>query len=109
MPTLPGKNDTAYWATVKEWAVRYSDGCTGVKDFYVRACFEHDWHYRYGVTFPHQGSPGEPISKVEADARFRQVMQWESRLGRFSPLSWVRWSGVALFGRYFYHPQPPKA
>lgn len=105
MPTLPGKHDSAYWAALGAWARANSDGCTGVKDVYVRACHEHDFHYRFAHTFA--GTPealGEPISKTEADTRFRQVMQWESPLGRFSPLSWWRWAGVATFGRFFYHP-----
>ena len=108
-PPLPGKHDSDYWRAVQAWAAIHSDGCTGVKDLYVKACWEHDFHYSVGMTFPWPPpeAPWRPIPKAEADARFRQVMQWESRLGRFSPLSWIRWSGVRLFGRYFYHPKPP--
>lgn len=104
-PTLPGKDDTAYWdgpLGITPWAKANSDGCTCVKDIYVKACWEHDYHYRHGHTFP--WPIAEPINEAQANTRFRQVMQWESRFGRFSPISWIRYAGVSVFGRYFYHP-----
>ena len=108
MPRLPGKDDHAYWSALARWAAAHSDGCTGVKDIYVSACHEHDFHYRFAHTFAGTPeAPGESITKSEADTRFRQVMQWQSPLGRFSPVSWIRWSGVRLFGRFFYHPTSP--
>ena len=55
--------------------------------------FEHDIHYR-----THAWLDGAPIFKSEADARFRQVIQARSFLGRVSPMAWWRWAGVALFG-----------
>lgn len=95
MPKLPGKSDTAYWRLVEQWAHQcQSDGCTGVPDFYIEACWEHDYHYRYGVTLF-----GEPISFQEANLRFRQAIQMRSRLRWFSPISWERWLGVREFGK----------
>lgn len=105
---LPDFSDHTYWLKLSKWAKEYSDGCTGVKDFYVEACWEHDWHYKYGQTLD-----GRPISFREANARFRQVIQMESKLGRYQPLSWIRWIGVSTFGRLIWNhrrrrnEQPP--
>jgi hypothetical protein len=94
MPKLPNLNDTTYWTTLAVWAHKESDGCTGVKDWWVEACWEHDWHWRYAVTLY-----GDPITFDEANARFRQSIQMRSLLGRFNPLSWIRWEGVRRLGR----------
>ncbi len=91
---LPCRSNAAYWSFIKQWASTYSDGCSGVADIYVRACWEHDYHYRYARTVA-----GEPITRAQADARFRQVVQWDSPAHRFSPLSWWRWAGLRLFAR----------
>ena len=92
---LPGKDDNDYWALIEQWAHEYSDGCTGVPDFYVEACWEHDYHFRYGVTLF-----GDVITFNEANDRFRQAIQMRSRLRWFSPLSWTRYLGVSTpFGR----------
>lgn len=92
--TLPGLKNTLYWAAVKEWAKDHSDGCTAVKDWYIEACWEHDFHYRYGVTLY-----GDPISFSEANGRLREAIQMRSKLRWFSPLSWTRWLGVNSFGK----------
>lgn len=97
MPTLPCPNradSPEYWAKLRTWARGASDGCTGVLDIHIWACWEHDFHYRHGRTL----YAGEAISRREADARFREVNAAESRLGRFSPLAWWRWAGVRVFG-----------
>lgn len=104
MPPLPGRDDFPYWDELRAWAKINSDGCTCVKDIYVDACYEHDYHYRHGFTFPTVDFPSHPINEAQANTRFRIVMQWESRFGRFSPISWIRYAGVSVFGRYFYHP-----
>lgn len=91
MPTLPGKNDKEYWALIEYWAKHYgSDGCTGVKDWYVQACWEHDYHHKYGVTLFR-----EPITFDETNTRFRQVIQMFSKMKWFSPLSWERYLAVS--------------
>src|SRR3990167_900111 len=91
MPRLPGKDDTAYWKLIEQWAHEYqSDGCTGVPDFYVEACWEHDYHHRYAVTLF-----GDPITFHETNTRFRQARQSRSKLRLFSIVSWERYLAVA--------------
>ena len=86
----------AYWVLVREASYDLdSDGCTGIPDFYLDACLEHDVHYR-----THRWIDGTPIVRAEADARFRQVMQSRSMLGTASPMAWWRWLGVRLMGRW---------
>lgn len=92
--SLPNKDDTEYWDRVAAWGKKNSDGCTGVPDFYVEACWEHDYHYRYAMTLL-----GDPITFEESNARFRESIQMRSRLRWFSPMSWVRFLGVRAFGR----------
>ena len=76
-----------------------SDGCTGVSDFYRDCCVIHDLAYRGGI------DPwGQPITRHQANINFRQCIQSRSTLGRFSPMSWIRWAGVEVFGRFFYNP-----
>lgn len=91
---LPNLSDTAYWERVQQRAAELeSDGCSGVPNFYLLACLEHDIHYR-----THRTLYDEPITRAEADARFRQVIQMLSVLGQLSPMSWWRWAAVRLFG-----------
>lgn len=91
---LPLDPRSAYWTTIRAIAQEmHSDGCSGVPDFYIDACYEHDYHYRYAETLY-----GFPVTRVEADARFRQVIQARSRFGRFSPMAAWRWVGLRLFG-----------
>ena len=79
-----------------------SDGCSGVPDFHLDGCFEHDIAYRTGCDVY-----GNPITRAEADRRFRIYIQKHSplaklKLGFFSPMSWWRWAGVRLFGGSSY-------
>jgi len=76
------------------WAYTRSDGCTGVADIFVKACWEHDFYFR-----THHDFCGHVISFLEANRRFRKRMQCFSKLGVFSPISWWRWAGVCLLGR----------
>lgn len=66
-----------------------SDGCTGVVDFYLQACVEHDFYFR-----THHDFSGRVISFYEANRRFRIRIQRLSRLGLISPMSWWRWIAV---------------
>lgn len=91
--------DDPYWWCVREYASWInSDGCTGVADFYLDACLEHDYHYR-----THRWLDGRPIFRSEADERFRRVIQSRSPFGRISPLSWWRWAGVRILGRHAWN------
>lgn len=91
-----------YWIRIKELAEDlHSDGCTGVSQFRAKACLEHDVHYRTGrwwfvSRLTGRLSPGEPITRKEADHRFRVVLQRMSRFGRWSPMAWWRWAGVRI-------------
>lgn len=83
-----------YWERVRLKAAELgADGCSGVPDFYKDCCDEHDIHYRTKHTLD-----GQPISRPEADVRFRECIQSRSGFGRLSPLSWWRWLGVRIFG-----------
>lgn len=89
-PTHP-PSDRPYWDRVTEEAHRRgSDGCTGVADFRIECCFQHDLEWN-GRTVD-----GEPISRAETNARFRQCIASRSPLGRYSPMAWIRWLGVSL-------------
>lgn len=84
--------DDAYWQAITDEAKRRgSDGCTVVKDFHQVCCYEHDIHWN-GTRLD-----GTPISRAQANREFRQCIQSRSKLGRFSPLSWLRWVGVSAW------------
>lgn len=90
---VPPRNDL-YWHQIRVLAARLdSDGCTGVADFYLDACLEHDVHWRTGKTIY-----GDRISTRESNARFRRVIQDRSPFGRLSPMSWWRWAAVSVVG-----------
>lgn len=81
-----------YWQKVRELAKELkSDGCTGVPDFFLDCCFEHDVHWRSGVTLD-----GNPISQMEANRELRRCIQSRSKFGFFSPLAWERFIGTTL-------------
>jgi hypothetical protein len=87
---------SGYWERVRDKAGEIgSDGCTGAGAVFRDCCFEHDIHYRTGRTLD-----GQPITKAQADDRFRACMQARSVLGWWSPMAWIRWSAVRLFGRF---------
>lgn len=76
------------------WAYTKSDGCTGVIDYLVKSCWEHDFYFR-----THHDFCGKVISFWEANRRYRIRMQRCSKLGILSPISWWRWLGVSLLGK----------
>lgn len=87
--------DKHYWTMVAIRAAQLkSDGCTGVVDFYKWTCLEHDIHYR-----THKTLFGTPISFETANYMFRVRIQQASKLGKLSPMSWIRWLGVTWFGK----------
>jgi hypothetical protein len=74
-----------------------SDGCTVVTEAFQDCCYLHDLCWRHGV----DPTTGQPITYDEANVLFRHCIQSKSRLGRFSPVSWIRYFGVQWFGRFF--------
>lgn len=87
--------DKMYWSDVHLFANALgADGCTGVVDYLKWTCLEHDVHYR-----THKMIGGEEIAKREADYIFRVRIQQGSGLGVCSPIAWIRWLGVKVFGR----------
>ena len=93
--------DDAYWERVEKKAKELnSDGCTGVVDFHIRCCWEHDIAYVLGTTVD-----GVPQDKATTDAEFRRCIQSQSKFGVLSPMSWVRWLGVKWFGRGIWKNQ----
>jgi len=76
-----------------EWGKQYSDGCTGVPDFYRFCCYEHDFHYQFGYDID-----GKPITRRQADRQFRQCIQANSHFGWWSPMAVWRWMAVRAVG-----------
>jgi len=74
-----------------------SDGCTVVLEVYHNCCVQHDLGYRF-----HIDCYGNSVTRDKVDAKFRCCMQDCSKIRWFSPMSWWRYAGVRLFGRFFY-------
>jgi hypothetical protein len=93
-PLLPRTDDE--WTRVRTLAASLgSDGCTGVSELYHPCCELHDCLYRTGVSW----RDGTPVTRAHADQAFRQCMQQRSPFKAASPVAWLRWLGVRLFGR----------
>jgi hypothetical protein len=106
-----------YWDWIKAEAKKAnSDGCSFVPDWRLPCCHEHDIAYAYAkdprdayrhwrnLTIADEQANGwwdlaEPITRGEADKRFRQCNQKKSKLGKWSPFAAWRWVGVRLLGR----------
>lgn len=107
--TVPPRT-SGYWRHVRDVALAMgSDGCTGVSDICVDSCYEHDIHWRTGMTIYHV-----PITTAQANRRFRKVI--EARFGEHTnpwvrviatPLGyvfgWGRWMGVTIGARFIAH------
>jgi protein-S-isoprenylcysteine O-methyltransferase Ste14 len=103
-----------YWDWIRHEANRIgSDGCTVVSEYCRDACLQHDLCYkyqrnprsaytRYVKNLRHKWMEADPISREEADRQFRDTLQSLSPLGRWSPVSWIRWAGVRIFGRIYW-------
>lgn len=104
------KADALYWDFIRsEAALIGTDGCSTVTGLRVECCHEHDLSYYYAkdprsaYRLWREGLSdywgfAAVMTRREADARFRQCQQQRSALGRYSPLSWVRWLGVRIGG-----------
>jgi hypothetical protein len=93
-----------YWKAVRKRAKELkSDGCSGpALEVYQDCCFEHDVHYRdhaaLGLIYDEWHPLIHSITRKWADKRFRQCMQSRSKLGRFSPMAWWRWTILRPLG-----------
>lgn len=98
--------DEKYWELVRAKAKELkSDGCTGVADFRIDCCYEHDIPYATGMDVF-----GNTQGKAQTDKEFRHCIQERSPLRHvglkvLSPMSWIRWTGVRLFGRGIWKKQ----
>jgi len=86
-----------------------SDGCTGITNVHGLCCKIHDIEYRYHKNsldayqayldgYHYFWIVAKDISKSDVDRKFRRCLQSNSVLGYFSPISYIRWLGVKLFG-----------
>ena len=64
-----------------------SDGCSGVPDFYLIVCTEHDIHYATHMDF----WTAEIIVQEDADKYLKWGIQYHSWFGRWSPMAWWRY------------------
>jgi len=88
--------DESYWSRMDKRALELkSDGCTGVPDTFLYSCKEHDIHTRTHCTVY-----GEQITFDQAAYCIRRRVQQGSSLGLLSPISWLRWFGVAALFRW---------
>jgi hypothetical protein len=95
-----------YWSWVRsEAALVDTDGCSAVLGFKVECCEEHDLAYFYArdpriayrrwlLGHLDYWAVAGPITRGEADRRFRRCHQIRSTLGRWSPMAIYRWLGV---------------
>ena len=79
-----------YWIDVHKRALELnSDGCSGVADWYIWTCHEHDIHYR-----THKTLYDDSLTFDEANYILRVRIQQGSNFGVCSPMAWWRWLGV---------------
>lgn len=84
-----------YWQIVRAKADDLgTDGCTMASSAFADCCARHDVEYRLGKS----AVTGRPLTRAEADLRLRGCMQSRSLLGWYSPMAWIRWVAVRLFG-----------
>jgi hypothetical protein len=105
---------TPYWDWIRsEAAANGTDGCTGVTAISIDCCYEHDLAYQfakdprdaYRHSYDPDVAPGEqwieakPITREEADARFRQCLSNRSAWGNWSFVALYRWAAVRWQGQ----------
>lgn len=76
-----------------------ADGCSSAPDlWWHECCCIHDVHYRTGKDYE-----GKPISRSEADKKFRQCLKSDSKtfIGKHI-LCNVYWLAVRIFGKRHY-------
>jgi hypothetical protein len=89
-----------YYDRIRELADEQGfDGCTMATGARRDCCAEHDFHYRH-----HQRLDGSPLGKDDIEARrvadltFLRCMQRRGWLGWWSPLAWLRYAAVRIWG-----------
>lgn len=83
-----------YWQLVRDKADALgTDGCTMAGPAFRDCCRRHDLEYRLGRTLS-----GKFLTRKMADQRFLACMQSRSMLGWYSPIAWLRYAAVRLFG-----------
>lgn len=93
----PDDNAPGWWDTLTQKALAiHADGCTKVTQAFKPCCLLHDVLWSLCKT---------EDEFLTADRLFRRCIQQRSRLGRFSPLSHIRYFGVRTFGRWFFRPR----
>ena len=89
-------DDVAYTDRVRRKAHALdSDGCTGVVDWYVVGCWDHDVAYA-----THADVDGVPITFELANLRLRwSIQHWSFD---WNPQAWVRYAVVSAIGRHYW-------
>lgn len=75
-----------------------SDGCSGVPDWRVWTCWEHDIHYKHARTLA-----GAKLNRRQADWILRRRIEQASELGALSAHAWFWWVGVRIGGFVAWH------
>ena len=75
----------------KEAYIIGSDGCTGVPDWFLDVCLEHDLHYAYHWDM----LTGARMTKEDADIYLKWGIQYFSFFGRLSPMAWWRYTALS--------------
>jgi hypothetical protein len=63
-----------------------SDGCTGVPDWFLNGCIQHDWGFR-----THRDFEGNWVTEHEVNGWLKEYVQKRSWLGRWSLVAFVRY------------------
>lgn len=92
-----------YWRDVRARAAALgSDGCTAATERFHDCCLRHDIEYRTGRI----ALGMRRLTRAEADRRFLRCMQARSPLGRWTPLGWLRYAAVRVFGGHAWRGGP---
>lgn len=97
------------WIATESIAIN-SDGCSAVPDFYLKCCQQHDLSYYYArcprsayrahiTGSMNSWADAKTLTQSAADINFRRCIQQNSKLGRFSPMSWWRWLALKVVGK----------
>lgn len=85
-------NDPKYAEAVRKKAIEIkADGCSGVPDFFLVICDEHDIHYATHVDFYTKN----PIKQEDVDQMLQWGIQHFSWFGRWSPMAWWRYKALS--------------